>query len=94
MVASVSPRPSARERFVPLPIPIIKATAWKMDMAEKTTPTAAEASVLIWLTKYVSAILYTAVISMEMMVGMARRGIICVRGASSIICARLADVIF
>ena len=54
---SSSPAPSAWLTFVPLPMPMVKATACMMPMAEKITPTAPEADVPIWLTKKVSAML-------------------------------------
>ena len=38
-------------------MPRVKPTAWIMAIREKMIPTAAEALVLIWLTKKVSAIL-------------------------------------
>ena len=43
--------------MLPLPIPIMNATACMSAIREKMTPTAAEALVPIWDTKNVSAML-------------------------------------
>ena len=63
------PAPIMRAIKLPVPIPIINASAWIMAMAEKITPTAPEALVPNWLTNQVSTILYRFVISMLMVVG-------------------------
>ena len=39
------------------PMPILPPTAWITAISEKTTPTAADAAVSIFATKYVSAVL-------------------------------------
>ena len=54
---SLSFAPREREARIPPPIPIVNPTACIIAIMEKTTPTAAEALVPIWETKYVSAIL-------------------------------------
>ena len=57
---------------LPDPIPRVNPTAWIKAMRENTIPTAAVALVPNFPTKKVSAMLYMAVTSILMIVGMAR----------------------
>ena len=55
--SSVFEAPSLLLIILPHPIPIPKPIAWITAIIENTIPTAAEASVFILATKYVSAVL-------------------------------------
>ena len=54
---STSRAPSRREMKLPEPCPKKNPVAWMMDISENTMPTAAVDCVLIFPTKYVSAML-------------------------------------